>query len=392
MAATDPGLPPSLRAGFLRQLPRLAAVAFGLFYIGHFLAQWDPVTGLTKQILFEQRFESEALPALRAVPHAVVVDGYDGQFYAEMALDPTLRDPAFAQALDDPPYRGRRVLLSWTAYILGLGRPAWVLNAYVLQYLLLWVGTGFLLTRWVPLDSYSNLARWCGCMFAMGLMASIDRVLPDGATMFFILATLYFLETRQDWRATAVLALAGFARETNVLAAVLFDPPVSAQRRAWLARAWQMAALVVPLAVWMVYLDHHFTSGNNLGTNNLFLPGPGYVAKLVADTYGSWVHPHHNFDQEMDFLQLLTLAFRVVYLGLCRDWRDPVWRLGAIYTLLALFLGNHVWEGYPGAYQRILIPLTFAFNLRLPPTLRGGVLALIGNMDVLAMVILSSWI
>ena len=46
-----------------------------------------------------------------------------GQFYVQLALDPLLRDPAIEQALDNFPYRSRRILFSWTAFLLDLGQP-----------------------------------------------------------------------------------------------------------------------------------------------------------------------------------------------------------------------------------------------------------------------------
>lgn len=47
-------------------------------------------------------------------------------------------------------------------------------------------------------------------------------------------------------------------------------------------------------------------------------------------------------------------------------WRDPWWRVGIAYAGLMLVLGPAVWEGHPGAVTRILLPMTFAFNLLLP--------------------------
>ena len=389
-AHADSPSPPAPGARLLRLLPKLAAVVFSLLYMGYFLSGWDPATGLTKHISFGPNFDSGALPALRAIPHVMNPDlvGYDGQFYAQIALDPTLRYPALARALDNPPYRARRVLLPWTAYIFGLGQPRWVLNAYVWQYLLFWAATGFLLTRWIPLDSFFNLARWSGCMFASGMLRAMDRALPDAASMLFVLGALYFLETRREWRAAAVLALAAFARDINVLGAVMFGPPPPGKKQAWLLRAGQMAAIVIPLAVWIVYLNYHFSGGDGLGARNFLLPGMGFVNKAVSDTYDLWVHPNHH-DIRMEFLLLATMTFRLVYLCVYRDWRDPVWRLGAIYVLLALCLGDAVWEGYFGAYQRVLIPLTFAFNLRLLSAKHGAALAFIGNIDAWALVITS---
>ena len=76
--------------------------------------------------------------------------GYDGQFYAQLAVEPLLRDRRIDEALDTPPYRARRILFSWTAYLLGLGRPAWILKVYAVQNIVAWLLLAWLLLRWFP--------------------------------------------------------------------------------------------------------------------------------------------------------------------------------------------------------------------------------------------------
>ena len=87
---------------------------------------YQPGTGFAYLIEFGERFDARVLPAVRDVPHYVHADsaGYDGQFYAQLATEPLLRDRTLNSALDSAPYRARRILFSWTAFVLGLGRPA----------------------------------------------------------------------------------------------------------------------------------------------------------------------------------------------------------------------------------------------------------------------------
>jgi hypothetical protein len=56
--------------------------------------------------------------------------------------------------------------------------------------------------------------------------------------------------------------------------------------------------------------------------------------------------------------------------------------LGASYAALLVVLGDAVWEGYPGAALRVLLPMTLAFNVLLP---RGGkwrAWLVLGNLSV----------
>jgi hypothetical protein len=82
----------------------LSAVA--LLFAG-VLRFYDTATGFTALISFGERYSASAVPALRDLPHRVSrrSEGYDGQFYAQMALDPLLRDPATDRAQDNPALR-----------------------------------------------------------------------------------------------------------------------------------------------------------------------------------------------------------------------------------------------------------------------------------------------
>jgi hypothetical protein len=78
----------------------------------------------------------------------------------------------------------------------------------------------------------------------------------------------------------------------------------------------------------------------------------------------------------------LALTVQAVYLLAHREWRNPWWRLGLLFTALGLCLGPAVWEGLPGAAPRVLLPLTLAFNV-LAYHRRAALLWLLcGNLSV----------
>jgi hypothetical protein len=105
----------------------LAVIGF-LISVGGF---YQPDTDFTRLIAFGSRFAEQALPEVRVVPHVILEnpDGYDGQFYVQVAMDPMLRDPALQVAIDNFNYRARQILMPAVAHIVGMGRPAWVLQA-----------------------------------------------------------------------------------------------------------------------------------------------------------------------------------------------------------------------------------------------------------------------
>jgi hypothetical protein len=46
-------------------------------------------------------------------------------------------------------------------------------------------------------------------------------------------------------------------------------------------------------------------------------------------------------------------------------------------------LGSAVWEGAPGAGTRVVLPMTFAFNMMLPQTRWFWPLWILGNLSIL---------
>ncbi|MES1195307.1 MAG: hypothetical protein ABUL65_05390, partial [Opitutus sp.] len=97
-------------------------------------AKFSPQTGFTSLLRFGETWNDRRLASLHGLPIAIVPhsNGYDGQFYAQLALDPLLRETETARVLDVPAYRARRILLPGAAAIAGLGRPWWTLQVYAL--------------------------------------------------------------------------------------------------------------------------------------------------------------------------------------------------------------------------------------------------------------------
>jgi hypothetical protein len=90
-------------------------------------------------------------------------------------------------------------------------------------------------------------------------------------------------------------------------------------------------------------------------------------------------------DQPLAWSSLLaTLAVTVqgVFVLLRPQIADRWWRLGAVYGGLMLLLGTAVWEGFPGAALRVLLPLQLAFNVVAVRTRASFLWLLLGNLSV----------
>jgi hypothetical protein len=359
-------------------LPATAVVAIVLWSVGQY---YRPETGFTSLILFGDQFEPTALPALRAVPHDVQPGaGYDGQFYAQLALDPLLRSESIGTALDSPAYRGRRILLPWTAYLLGLGQPWFALQAYALLNVGCWLGLAFLLWRWLPPGSLRPTLAWAACLLSDGLLTSMRHALPDGASMLLLALGVAAVERNRRGLASAILGAAGLARETNLIGGLVLAPERTTPRTLS-TLVLQGLLVLTPLLLWIGYLWYMGLPPDAAGHRNFAAPFTGYVDKWVMTVRALGADGWDSFAR-FSLLGLVSLTTQFLVLLWQRDWRSPWWRMGVAYAGLMAVLGSAVWEGDPGAATRVVVPMTIAFNVLLPKHRWFWPLWVLGNASV----------
>jgi hypothetical protein len=364
-------------------LPHAAVVAMVLWSVGQF---YSPDTGFTSLIRFGEEFEQSAVPALRRLPHAVEPgSGYDGQFYAQLALDPLLRNRPTFMALDSVAYRGRRIFLPWTSYVLGFGVPRLVVQVYALLNVVCWLILGVLLLRWLPAGELRPTLVWITCALNPGLLTSIRNSLPDGPSMLILTLGVLAIERNRRGLAAGVLGLAGLTRETNLLGGLMLareSSPKRSMKRSLMTLVFQAFIAALPLLLWIAYLQYLGAPPGGAGSRNFGTPLGGYVEKWAVTARELGVSGWESLAR-ISLLSLIALTTQAVALVWLRDWRSPWWRMGIAYAGLMMFLGQAVWEGHPGAATRVLMPMTFAFNVLLHPTRWFWPLWILGNANVL---------
>jgi hypothetical protein len=354
-----------------------------LWMAAHFYVQGS---GFTYLIRFGDEPTRHRIRELRSTDYYVHKDsyGYDGQYYAQLAVKPRLSDDDLGAAMDNLPYRARRILFSWTAYVFGLGRAQWVLEAYAVQNIVAWLLLAWVLLRWFPPTEAGNVVRWLGTMFAWGLTLSVSECLPDGPSLLLIACGVALAEQGRPWFSAGLLGVAGLGRETNLLAGLIHLPGKEWSWREIGRAAGRSAIVVAPLAVWLVWLWHVFRQPSNAGVNNFSPPFVGYVHKctetLCALRANGW-----NSPARWSLLLLISLTVQFLVVLVRPQWTSLWWRIGAAYAVLLVFLGDGVWEGFPGATARVVVPLTLAFNV-IAPRGRWWSMALLvaGNLPALS--------
>ncbi|OFW12178.1 MAG: hypothetical protein A3H96_01520 [Acidobacteria bacterium RIFCSPLOWO2_02_FULL_67_36] len=330
--------------------------------------------------------DQHQIPALRDVPHYeyAPTQGYDGAFYVQLAMAPLLRDPEIDRALDAPAYRARRILFSWTAWALGLGKPAWILQAYALQNVLCWLALGWLLTRWLPPDRPRLLALWAASMFSHGLIASVRLSLLDGPSLLLLVLAVAALERGRTWLTAGINAIAGLGRETDLLGAAALPRPRG--WRGWLRALAALVVIALPLLVWQDYVWSLYRGTSlSAGSEQITVPFTAFAGKWLL-TLSSV--SKHGFTSAAGptLLVMIALTVQTGFIMWTRAVDDPWWRLAAVFAVLMMLVRPLVWEGYPGAVTRVVLPLTFGFNVvlaRLNPA-RFWWWAVLGNLDIVA--------
>lgn len=345
------------------------------------LAKFDPATGFTSLIRFGDTWENKRLPALQSLPIASIKgsNGYDGQFYATVAIDPLLRDAELSRVLDAPVYRARRILVPLAAYVGGLGRPWWILQAFALANVACWFVFAGLLRRVIGEEGRQGFARWFACMFGMGVLDSVRQSLVDLPALLLVALAVESRQRHRVVREASCFALAGLAKETSLLAALAAQ--VKGLRTGSARRPLAvLLAASIPLFVWSIYVSHRFPDPGSTGLGNFSWPFLGMLTQLK---YSFRELSYGNLDGRYSFGVLATIGLgtQAVVLWRYSERDSPWWRVGAAYSILLVFLSYWVWSGY-WAVCRAVLPMTIAFNLLLSGR-RFWLLWVLGNLTLL---------
>ena len=328
---------------------------------------YHPAYGFTALIEFPAAGHSYELPAVQRAPHYdhPQSGGYDGQFYAQMAVEPSLRNPAIDHALDDPPYRAHRILFSWIAYAAGLGRPAWILQAAAVENIFVWLALAALLWKWIPPTSGRAFVLGAGTLLAHGMVMSVRYALPDGLSLLLIAMSVFAMELGRPMLAGAVLGLATLARETAILAGAMFLGLLR-QPRGWHVAAWSGTLAGLPFVIWLDYLRSIYRSKALAGGGHITTPFSG----LASELHSLWRHLPDGFtstvrDDLFAVVAFLAQAAYIVWRLVRRRDTSPWATVAAAFLLLAIVAHPVVWDGAPGAYTRVAMPLTMGVNVLL---------------------------
>ena len=364
---------------------RIGYLVLVLIFLGMVARFQVPGTGFTSLLSIGEKSAERAVPRLRAVPHYEIEDswGYDGTYYVQLALHPWLDEPEqLKQSIDNPSYRARRILPSWVAWTLGLGQAEWVVHIFALLNVGVWLALAWVLLRWLPPDNAGNLLRWAGILFSHGMCMSVRNSLADAPGLLLVALMVAALERGRKPGGVMALGAALLTKETSLLAGTALIPRRGSGGRAWVGAASWGALAILPFAVWLLYVRGQLGANADAGLGNFTLPLVGLGEKLA--TIFSELHAGQSGTPFVgNLLVMVALVTQAAFFFLHREPDNRWWRIGASFAGLMLFIAQPVWEGYPGAATRVLLPMMLAFNLLVPRGRRWWVVLVLGNLSAI---------
>ena len=359
---TDRGLLDRPLPAWTRVMLMLLCALIPTLYVAR---QYERKHDLSLIICYGQFFAPHQLPEIRAMHPAIgSYLGFDGQFYVQIALDPTLRRANLPDAMDSLSYRGQRILLPALAWLLGAGRP----SAIVVIYAVLNLGFFYLLlavlARRLPTATLRGLFVLYAILLTTGSLVSVEYAMTDlpGATLAMIGLGL------AEIPAGVLLGLALLTKPTYGLFLLGRVLPLPAGRDGWRRRILLFLLALAPLVVWEDYLLH-FGIGQVVDPTQFTLPFVAWGQLAVTNAHAllglppatNWVA---RWDAFFQFAALISSTVQAGFLAFRPRLRSPVWLVGAAFAVLMFCLPEKTIIDAEG-YTRTVLPLAIAFNLLL---------------------------
>jgi hypothetical protein len=287
--------------------------------------------------------------------------GNDGQQFLVLAADPLQLHPATAQAVDNPIYRGKRILYPLLTWLGGLGQTRWIRWTLGLLNVIAMALAAGLVAQWARLEQRDP--RWGLAVLALpGTWITLTLSTADLLATTLLLAAAVAWRQGQLGRLSAALAAALLTRETALLAWASTALAALVERRwRWLV---PLALVPAPLLLLTASLQARFagTSDGMLATLHFGPPGWGVIRKL-GQLLWVWTLPgplpsglERGFDGLCLLFWLCSLA--VLAVAALRGWGGRWLRFtAALYLLPAVCTSTQILARFPD-YTRVWIDVS----------------------------------
>jgi len=319
---------------------------------------------VSRLIIAGDRFVNES-----ALTHPIYVlkhsDGYDGQFYYRLALNPLTHERIqYGITLDHPEVRSQRILYPATVWLLSLG------NAYLIPYFLVILNIASLgVICWVSLLLCEQLGvrPEFGLLipFYPGFVLSLVRDTAEIYAVLFAMCAVYAALNRKHVPAAMLAVAAILVRETTLFYLAGFGVAIllaSIKRRKVDPSLWFYLVPPAVLILWHLILLHAWGTLplSKLSSDDFTFPPLVDFFQAGSIAFHDFTSKGHLLRHAYNALSLIAVAafvLTVTWNIASRKVRHPslVYSWGFYFTLL-LFFSIAIWTE-PFGYLRILCDL-----------------------------------
>ena len=312
--------------------------------------------------MFGDEFKASRLKEINDInPPTKERFGYDGQFYAQMALDPLLIHDETIRALDNMIYRTRRVGLPFMAFLLGIGKPLWVLHIYTLLNFVFWIILLLIVYHYLGFRYSRDFLLAVSVLWSSGTLASLSRALTDLPAVTLSILAVFLIAKRNI--SASLLSSAALCKETAALSFFLLAWPEKKSNLKPRQFFLSCLIMILPFSAWLLYVHLRIKDGVIFGNNNFAPPFWGLISKITTENlqlFKEFSFTRYN-NVLYELICPLSLVAQSFYLISKPKAHSPYWRLGVGFAILPYLLGSAVWVDQL-TYSRVLLPLTICFN------------------------------
>ena len=313
--------------------------------------------GFTDMLRYGEKFETNAFDEVKQVHRKIFPGlGFDGQFYANLAIDPMLTHKNLKAVMDLPQYRSRRIFMPLCAFLVGHGNPALTINAYAIGNFMFWIALCILVFYKIRPRNIQEYACALMIVFSSGVIGSALLALTDMPSTVLLFAALIFPLLWPFLFCCGVLT-----RETTLVFAPVFLVVEGLRNKKPLSIFFKSVISIMPAFIWYGYCMWR-------------IPEPIFIEKVYGPPFLAMFHRlgsivYHwpgafNPHQLLYFLTAISLTAQCAYFALRRRLMDPIWLTGATSAFFTAIMGYASWMEYSWML-RYSLPMTFAFNLLL---------------------------
>ncbi|NEP30070.1 AZOBR_p60025 family cell surface glycopolymer formation protein [Moorena sp. SIO3B2] len=285
--------------------------------------------------------------------------GYDGQQFLTIALDPWLENSGTIEAITPPQYRYRRILYPLLGYLLGFGNPQLIPYAMVgincLAIILIVFVSSLYFKRYSARTWHSLLV-----LSIPGVWMVLSLSTADLISSLLLVTAIYFYRNEKPIYTAIAITAACLTRETMLLMwlAILLTS-------IWERKGRQLQHLLwawIPVAGWAIYVFYRLEAQENLeGSENFGYPLFGIGQKLINSLTGGL--GGKNLFEAYSFA-LLIAAFVVTILLASQSLREnKVILISAIIYAVLFSMTSMTILGYYLDYSRVYLDIYFLLLL-----------------------------